>query len=142
MFNVNREYIGKKRVIYNLYRRERANKMVEVKELFKNTEKYINKEVTVGGWVRSIRDSKTFGFIVLNDGTFFQPVQVVYNDKMDNFQEVSKVNIGAALIVKGILVETPNAKQPFEIQADEVFMRVGDKSKKLSFDPAMYRLHW
>lgn len=88
MFNVNREYIGKKRVIYNLYRRERANKMVEVKELFKNTEKYINKEVTVGGWVRSIRDSKTFGFIVLNDGTFFQPVQVVYNDKMDNFQEV------------------------------------------------------
>ena len=96
--------------------------MVEVKELFKNTEEYINKEVTVGGWVRSIRDSKTFGFIVLNDGTFFQPVQVVYNDKMDNFQEVSKVNIGAALIVKGILVETPNAKQPFEIQADEVFI--------------------
>ena len=84
--------------------------MVEVKELFKNTEEYINKEVTVGGWVRSIRDSKTFGFIVLNDGTFFQPVQVVYNDKMNNFQEVSKVNIGAALIVKGILVETPNAK--------------------------------
>ena len=66
MFNVNREYISKKRVIYNLYRRERANKMVEVKELFKNTEEYINKEVTVGGWVRSIRDSKTFGFIVLN----------------------------------------------------------------------------
>lgn len=122
MFNVNREYISKKRVIYNLYRRERANKMVEVKELFKNTEEYINKEVTVGGWVRSIRDSKTFGFIVLNDGTFFQPVQVVYNDKMNNFQEVSKVNIGAALIVKGILVETPNAKQPFEIQADEVFI--------------------
>lgn len=58
MFNVNREYISKKRVIYNLYRRERANKMVEVKELFKNTEEYINKEVTVGGWVRSIRDSK------------------------------------------------------------------------------------
>lgn len=122
MFNANREYISKKRVIYNLYGRERANKMVEVKELFKNTEEYINKEVTVGGWVRSIRDSKTFGFIVLNDGTFFQPVQVVYNDKMNNFQEVSKVNIGAALIVKGILVETPNAKQPFEIQADEVFI--------------------
>ena len=90
--------------------------------MFKNTEEYINKEVTVGGWVRSIRDSKTFGFIVLNDGTFFQPVQVVYNDKMDNFQEVSKVNIGAALIVKGTLVETPNAKQPFEIQAEEVFV--------------------
>ncbi len=116
MFNVNREYISKKRVIYNLYGRERANKMVEVKELIKNTEEYINKEVTVGGWVRSIRDSKTFGFIVLNDGTFFQPVQVVYNDKMNNFQEVSKVNIGAALIVKGILVETPNAKQPLKFR--------------------------
>jgi asparagine--tRNA ligase len=137
MFNVNREYISKKRVIYNLYRRERTNKMVEVKELFKNTEEYINKEVTVGGWVRSIRDSKTFGFIVLNDGTFFQPVQVVYNDKMDNFQEVSKVNIGAALIVKGILVETPNAKQPFEIQADEVFI----EGESTSYYPLQKKRH-
>ncbi|MFR3833937.1 MAG: asparagine--tRNA ligase [Eubacterium sp.] len=111
--------------------------MVEVKELFKNTEEYINKEVTVGGWVRSIRDSKTFGFIVLNDGTFFQPVQVVYNDKMDNFQEVSKVNIGAALIVKGILVETPNAKQPFEIQADEVFI----EGESTSYYPLQKKRH-
>lgn len=96
--------------------------MVEVKELFCKTENYIDKEVTVGGWIRSIRDSKTFGFIVLNDGTYFQPVQVVYNDGMDNFAEISKMNIGAALIVTGTLVATPNAKQPFEIQATEVLV--------------------
>ncbi len=91
-----------------------------IKDLYRETDKYVGQEVTVGGWVRSIRDSKTFGFIVLNDGTFFEPLQIVYNDKMENFEEVSKLNVGAAVIVKGILVATPNAKQPFEIQADEV----------------------
>ena len=96
--------------------------MIEIKELFSNTEKYIETEVTVGGWIRSIRDSKTFGFIVLNDGTYFQPIQVVYNDSRDNFAEISKMNIGAALIVTGTLVATPNAKQPFEIQATEVLV--------------------
>lgn len=91
-----------------------------IKDLYRETDKYVGQEVTVGGWVRSIRDSKTFGFIVLNDGTFFEPLQIVYNDKMENFEEVSKLNVGAAVIVKGTLVATPNAKQPFEIQADEV----------------------
>ena len=76
--------------------------------------------MTVGGWVRSIRDSKTFGFLVLHDGTYFETLQVVYNDKMENFQEISKLNVGAAVIVKGTLVPTPQAKQPFEIQAVEV----------------------
>ncbi len=95
-------------------------KLVHIKDLFKNTEAYIGKEVEVGGWIRSIRDSKTFGFIVLNDGTCFQTLQVVYHDTMENFAEISKCNIGAALIVKGTLVATPQAKQPFEIQATEV----------------------
>ena len=72
------------------------------------------------GMARSIRDSKTFGFIVVNDGTYFQPLQVVYSDKLDNFAEISKMNVGAAIIVKGTLVATPQAKQPFEIQAEEV----------------------
>ena len=94
--------------------------IIEMKELYENTEKYINQKVKIGGWIRSIRDSKTFGFIVINDGTFFLPVQVVYNDSMENFVQISKTNIGAALIVKGTLIATPNAKQPFEIQADEV----------------------
>ncbi len=94
--------------------------LISVRELFKNTAAYAGKEVTVGGWVRSIRASKQFGFIVLNDGTYFTPVQVVYHDTMENFQEISKTNVGAALIVKGEVLLTPDAKQPFEIQATEV----------------------
>lgn len=94
--------------------------LVTIRELYKKQEDYIDKKVTVGGWVRSIRDSKTFGFIVVNDGTFFNPLQVVYSDKLDNFSEVSRLNVGAAIIVEGTLVATPKAKQPFEIQADSV----------------------
>ena len=94
--------------------------LITVRELFKNTEKYVDQEIEIGGWVRNKRPSKQFGFIVLNDGTYFTPVQVVYNDSIANFQEISKINVGAALIVKGTLVLTPGAKQPFEIQAASV----------------------
>ena len=94
--------------------------LITVRELFKNTDAYVGKTVEVGGWVRSVRASKAFGFIVLSDGTFFSPLQVVYHDTMENFAEISKLNVGAALIVKGTLVATPDAKQPFELQADEV----------------------
>ena len=94
--------------------------LTTVKELFKEREKYLDKEITVGGWIRSIRDSKAFGFIVLNDGTSFDTLQIVYHDTMANFAEVSKLNVGASIIVKGTLVATPEAKQPFEIQATEV----------------------
>ena len=94
--------------------------LVTIRELYKKQEDYIDQKVNVGGWVRSIRDSKTFGFIVVNDGTFFSPLQVVYSDKLDNFAEVSKLNVGAAIIVTGTLIATPQAKQPFEIQADSV----------------------
>ena len=94
--------------------------LITVRELFKNTEKYVGQEIEIGGWVRNKRPSKQFGFIVLNDGTYFTPVQVVYNDSIENFQEISKINVGAALIVKGTLVLTPDAKQPFEIQAASV----------------------
>ena len=94
--------------------------LVTVKELYKNREQYFDKEVTVGGWVRSNRDSKAFGFIVVNDGSYFETLQVVYHDTMDNFAEITKLNVGAAIIVKGTLVATPTAKQPFEIQATEV----------------------
>ena len=91
-----------------------------IRELFKETDQYIGKEVTVGGWVRSNRDSKAFGFLVLSDGTFFTPLQVVYHDTMENFQEIAKVNVGASVIAKGQLVATPEAKQPFELQAESV----------------------
>ena len=94
--------------------------LITVREIFKNREKYLDSEIKIGGWVRSIRDSKTFGFIVLNDGTFFEPIQIVYGDNLSNFTEICKTNVGAALIVSGTLVATPGAKQPFEIQAKEI----------------------
>ena len=94
--------------------------LISVRELFKNTSAYADKEITVGGWVRANRKSKQFGFISLNDGTYFTPVQVVYTDAMENFQEIAKVNVGAALIITGKLLLTPDAPQPFEIQAANV----------------------
>ncbi|WP_310604914.1 asparagine--tRNA ligase [Anaerosporobacter sp.] len=94
--------------------------LVTIRELYKEKEKFIGQTIEVGGWVRSIRDSKTFGFIVLNDGSFFETLQIVYGDKLSNFAEISKSNVGAAIIVKGQLVATPQAKQPFEIQAEEI----------------------
>ena len=94
--------------------------LVNVREIFKNTIRYENQQVTIGGWVRSNRNSKNFGFIVVNDGTFFEPIQVVYGDGLENYEEVCKINVGAAVIVKGQLVPTPEAKQPFEIQAADV----------------------
>ncbi len=94
--------------------------LTDIRELFKSREKYIDKEVTVGGWIRSNRDSKTFGFIVLSDGTYFETLQIVYHDGMSNFAETAKLNVGTAVIAKGKLVATPDAKQPFEIQADSV----------------------
>ncbi len=97
-------------------------KVTTLREIFKNKEAYYDQEVTVGGWVRSNRDSKQFGFLTISDGTFFTPLQVVYHDNMANFQEVAKYGVGAAVIVKGKLVATPDAKQAFEVQADEVLL--------------------
>ena len=94
--------------------------LITIRELYRNKENYFDKNITVGGWVRSIRDGKTFGFIVLGDGTFFETLQIVYSDNLNNFNEISKLNVGSAIIVSGKLVATPEAKQPFEIQAEEV----------------------
>lgn len=94
--------------------------LITVRELYHEKEAHLEQTVRVGGWVRSVRDSKTFGFIVLNDGTFFEPIQVVYHDKLPNFKEICKLNVGSALVVEGKLVPTPEAKQPFEIQAEEI----------------------
>ncbi len=93
--------------------------LTNIREIFRNKDKFADKEVTIGGWVRSNRNSKNFGFIVVNDGTFFEPIQVVYGNGLDNYDEVGKINVGAAIIVRGTLVLTPDAKQPFEIQAAE-----------------------
>ena len=92
--------------------------LTTVKSIYRNTAEYANKEVTLGGWIRTMRVSKNFGFIELNDGSFFKNIQIVFEaEKLSNYEEISKQNVGAALIVKGLLVETPEAKQPFEIKA-------------------------
>ena len=96
--------------------------LTDIKDLYRNSSEYIGKEITIGGWVRNNRDSKNFGFLVINDGTFFEPLQVVYGDQLNNFEEICKTNVGAALIVRGTIVETPQAKQPFEMQAIEVLV--------------------
>ncbi|MEG0214934.1 MAG: amino acid--tRNA ligase-related protein, partial [Hungatella sp.] len=94
--------------------------LTTVREIYKGSERYLNQEISLGGWVRSIRDSKAFGFIVISDGSYFETLQIVYHDTMTNFEEISKLNVGAAILIKGILVATPDAKQPFEVQATEI----------------------
>lgn len=96
-------------------------KDILLKELFRNTDAYADKEVTIRGWIRNNRSSNKFGFIELNDGSFFKSVQVVYEEEfISNFEEISKAYVATALLVKGTLVLTPGAKQPFEIKAKEI----------------------
>ena len=92
--------------------------LTEIRELYRNREAFTDKEVTV----RSNRDSKTFGFIVINDGTFFETLQIVYSDKLANFDQIAKLGVSAAIVAKGKIVATPNAKQPFEMQAEEIIL--------------------
>ena len=94
--------------------------MMTGRTLFRNYKEYDQKEVEICGWVKSNRGSKKFGFLVINDGTFFEPIQVVYDQEMDNFDTVSKLNVGTAVIVNGTVIVTPDAKQPFEIHAKSV----------------------
>ena len=96
--------------------------LVTVREIYRSREKFLDQEIRIGGWVRSVRASKAFGFIVVSDGSYFETLQVVYHDTMDNFAEISKLNVGAAILVRGTLVATPDAKQPFEIQASEIVL--------------------
>ena len=96
--------------------------LTDIRELHREKDVYIGKEITVGGWVRNNRDSKNFGFLVINDGTFFEPLQVVYGDGLENFQEICKINVGAAVVIRGTIVATPEAKQAFEMQAAEVIV--------------------
>lgn len=91
-----------------------------IKELYADYKKYLDTEIKLGGWVRSVRSSKAFGFIVLNDGTFFNNIQVVYDDKLDNFEKLQKLSIGSSIIVTGTLIESQGKGQQFEVQAKEV----------------------
>lgn len=93
-----------------------------VKQIFRQPDLYIGKDIQVSGWVRTIRDSKTFGFIELNDGSFFKNLQIVFDDTLDNFTTIAKLGIGSAIIVEGELVESIGAKQPFEIKAKKIII--------------------
>lgn len=95
-------------------------KNITVKDLYKNTDGFVEKEILIEGWVKTVRDSKTFGFIELNDGTFFKNVQVVFNDTLNNFAEICKLTISSSIKVVGKFILTQNAKQPFEIQATSI----------------------
>ena len=104
-------------------------KDIHLRALHMNPSKYADKEVIVRGWVRQNRNSNKFGFLAINDGSFFKPVQVVYEaNEIDNFEEISKANLSAGVMVKGILTLTPNAKQPFEIHAVEIRIEAGSDS--------------
>jgi asparaginyl-tRNA synthetase len=93
---------------------------VETKQLYRDTATYAGKEVVLEGWIRTIRASKNIGFIELNDGTFFRNVQVVFGDTMPNFADIARLPIATALRVTGAVLETPEARQPFEICATEI----------------------
>ncbi len=104
-------------------------KQIDIKKLFRNTKDYAGKEIEVVGWIRTLRDQKTFGFIEINDGTFFKNLQVVFEDgNMDNFKEVAHLPIATAICVKGILLETPDAKQPFELKASKITVEADSES--------------
>lgn len=96
--------------------------MILIKDLIKDYEKYSDKEVEVGGWIKNSRFSKNVGFIELNDGTFFNPVQIVVGKDNEDFERAEKLKLSSAIIVVGKLVLTPNSKQPFEIQASKVIV--------------------
>lgn len=96
--------------------------MILIKDLIKDYEKYSDKEVEVGGWIKNSRFSKNVGFIELNDGTFFNPVQIVVGKDNEDFEKSEKLKLSSAIIVVGKLVLTPNSKQPFEIQASKVIV--------------------
>lgn len=96
-------------------------KRVQLREIFKNDKEFGEKTITVCGWAKTIRDSKSFGFIELNDGSYFKNCQIVFDrEKVNNYDEIAKQNVGACLMVKGKVILTPENKQPFEINADEV----------------------
>ena len=91
-----------------------------IKDLYSDIDNYDGKEITVEGWVKTVRDSKTFGFIELNDGTFFKNIQIVFDDSLENFEEICKLTISSTIAVTGKFVKTEGAKQPFEIKASKI----------------------
>jgi asparaginyl-tRNA synthetase len=93
---------------------------VTAKEIYRETERFLNQKVELSGWVRTVRSSKAFGFIEINDGSFFENIQVVFEESLANFTEIGKLTISSALRIQGTLVPSPGAKQPFELKAEQI----------------------
>lgn len=108
---------------------------IVIRQLVRDTDRYLNQQIEVNGWVRSNRDQKSFGFIALNDGTYFNTVQVVYEkDTLSNFEEATRYRAGSAITVRGTVAATPQAKQPFEIKAQEIILE-GDSPENYPIQP-------
>lgn len=106
-----------------------------LRDLFCDPEEYADQNITVGGWIRTIRNQKNFGFITLNDGTYFKPLQIVLEREfLDNFDEITKIGNGASITAKGKIVLTPDAKQPFEMKADQIILE-GDAPENYPLQP-------
>ncbi|MCK4956695.1 MAG: asparagine--tRNA ligase, partial [Candidatus Cloacimonetes bacterium] len=97
-------------------------KTTYIKDLYRNKEQYADKDIVISGWIRTLRGSKTFGFIELNDGTFFKGIQIVFDDTLENFEHIKKFKIASALVIEGKFEITPDAKQPFEIKATNIIL--------------------
>jgi len=97
-------------------------KDLTVRKIWKDQASYIDQEIEISGWIKTVRASKKFGFIELSDGTFFKTIQIVFEENLSNFKEISKFTLGTSITVKGKLVETAGAKQPFEVKASEIVL--------------------
>ena len=95
-------------------------KKIDIKKIYKDLDKFNDTEVTLAGWVRSVRDLKNFAFMDLNDGTSFKGAQIVINSDAPNYSEIAKLNAGTSVICTGKIILTPNSKQPFEMQCTNV----------------------
>ena len=114
---------------------------LSLKKLFNNFKSYVNKDVAITGWIRTNRDSKSFGFIMLSDGTCFSNLQVVYDDKLNNFSEIVKFGVGCSLSIEGTVIETKEAKQPFELHAKKITL-IGKSDETYPLQPKKHSMEF
>src|SRR5690554_5522398 len=107
---------------------------VSIKQIYRSIEKYQDTSIQISGWVRSNRAQKQFGFLMVNDGSFFESAQIVYDQELTNFKDVQKYRVGSAITIVGNVVLTPNAKQPFEIKATDIVLE-GDSPEDYPIQP-------
>ena len=114
---------------------------LSLKKLFNNFKSYVNKDVAITGWIRTNRDSKSFGFIMLSDGTCFSNLQVVYDDKLNNFSEIVKYGVGCSLSIEGTVIETKEAKQPFELHVKKITL-IGKSDETYPLQPKKHSMEF